>query len=208
MQRQHCQYAVNRLLEKIGDENVLLQCDGYESFLNALKKCDTEGQIRELISPGDCTDLCSMPDCDVGAFVKNLVDKEFEKDYKAKLSDYITGKVTARQMRTFYTHAVAKAVRELYTNHKDMVVRAFQKTGVMIDLDGYEKQLIKVPRFDTYEPPEKDEPHEEEDLTPEEIDELEKKEIAFQKALKKTKAAKRKTDQITRNKKRAKRSKI
>ena len=37
MGKQQCQWAVRRVLEKIGDEKILLQCDGYESFLNALK---------------------------------------------------------------------------------------------------------------------------------------------------------------------------
>ena len=37
MGKQQCQWAVRRVLEKIGDEKILLQCDGYESFLNALE---------------------------------------------------------------------------------------------------------------------------------------------------------------------------
>ena len=52
MQRQHCQYAVKRILEIIGDKNNLLQCDGYESVLNALQTERTEKQIAELVSPG------------------------------------------------------------------------------------------------------------------------------------------------------------
>ena len=120
-----------------------------------------------------------MPDCEVGVFIKREVNKLFEKDYKARLNDYTTGKVTARQMRVFYTHAVAKAVRKLYTHHKSMVVGAFQKTGVLIDLDGFDKHLIKVPNFATYSPPEKDEVHEQGPLSEEEIKRLEKEEVEF-----------------------------
>ena len=60
MGKQQCQWAVRRVLEKIGDEKILLQCDGYESFLNALESEDKKGQIRELISSSQCTDLCSI----------------------------------------------------------------------------------------------------------------------------------------------------
>ena len=51
-----------------------------------------------------------------------------------------------------------------------MIKRAFQKTGVMIDLDGYDKNLIRVPRFATYKPPEKDEPYRAESYSKEEIE--------------------------------------
>ena len=38
MGKQVCEYDVQRILDAIGDENILLQLDGYESYLNALKK--------------------------------------------------------------------------------------------------------------------------------------------------------------------------
>ena len=60
MMKQVCEYDVQRILEEIGDENILLQLDGYESYLNALKKID-DGHIREVVSP-DYTDLCSTVD--------------------------------------------------------------------------------------------------------------------------------------------------
>ena len=40
----------------------------------------------------------------------------------------------------------------------------------MIDLDGYDKNLIRVPRFATYKPPEKDEPYRAESYSKEEIE--------------------------------------
>ena len=52
--------SVQRILEEIGDENILLQLDGYESYLNAIKKID-DGHIREVVS-SDYTDLCSTVD--------------------------------------------------------------------------------------------------------------------------------------------------
>ena len=60
MVKQVCEYDVRRILEEIGDENILLQLDGYESYLNAIKKID-DGYIREVVSP-DYTDLCSTVD--------------------------------------------------------------------------------------------------------------------------------------------------
>ena len=62
-----------------------------------------------------------------------------------------------------------------------MVKRAFQKTGVLIDLDGYDKHLIKVPNFETYKPPEADEEYREEEFTKEEIAGFEQQEILYKK---------------------------
>ena len=95
-----------------------------------------------------------MPDCEVGAFIQKEVDKEFDKDFKRRPNDYVDGKVTAKMMRSLFTHSIDRVVTKLYTHHKPMIKRAFQKTGVMIDLDGYDKNLIRVPRFATYKPPE------------------------------------------------------
>ena len=135
------------------------------------------------------------------------MDKEFESDYRKRVQQYVSGKVTARQMRSFYTHAIARTITDLYTNHKEMVKRAFQKTGVLIDLDGYDKHLIKVPNFETYEPPEADEEYREEAFTKEEIAEFEQ-EIRYQKEKKERTIKKRKQDQMIRNKERAKKPKI
>ena len=110
-------------------------------------------------------------------------------------------------MRSFYTHAMARTITDLYTNHKDMVKRVFQKTGVLIDLDGYDKHLIKVPNFETCEPPGANEEYREKEFTKEEIAELEKREILYQKEKKERATKKRKLAQIMRNKERAKKLK-
>ena len=51
MSKQVCEYDVQRILDNIGDEYILLQLDGYESYLNAIKKVDVDGHIRQLVSP-------------------------------------------------------------------------------------------------------------------------------------------------------------
>ena len=66
MSHQQCRHYVSKVLEELEDgETILMQMDGYESLINAVEDLDTEGQIKELISPGDCTDLCSVIDCEV-----------------------------------------------------------------------------------------------------------------------------------------------
>ena len=45
MGKQVCEYDVQRILDAIGNENILLQLDGYESYLNALNKIDVNGQM-------------------------------------------------------------------------------------------------------------------------------------------------------------------
>ena len=87
MWKQVCEYDVQRILEAIDDENILLQLDGYESYLNALKKIDIDGHIREAVSPGDCTDLCSTVDQEVGSFVKNHFNNSFQTDFRNRPDD-------------------------------------------------------------------------------------------------------------------------
>ena len=62
MVKQVCEYDVQRILEAIGDENILLQLDGYESYLNAIKKIDVDGHIRKVVTPVDYIDLYSTVD--------------------------------------------------------------------------------------------------------------------------------------------------
>ncbi len=115
MGRQQCKWYVQRLLEIIGDERILLQCDGYESLLNAIETEDSDGHIHELISAADCTDLCSVPDCEVGVYIKREVNKSFEDAFNASPTDYVDGKVTAKELRANYTKWVADAVAKLYS---------------------------------------------------------------------------------------------
>ena len=85
-----------------------------------------------------------------------------------------------------------------------MIKRAFQKTGVMIDLDGFDKNLIRVLRFATYKPPEKDEPYREDPYSKEEIEAFYDEEQKYQKKEKKRKREEKTAAQIERNKQRAK----
>ena len=81
MGKQVCEYDVQRILDTMGNE--LLQLDGYESYLNSLKKIDVNGQIRKVVSPGDCTDLCSTIDQELGSFVKIHFNDSFKKDFRS-----------------------------------------------------------------------------------------------------------------------------
>ena len=65
--------------------------------------------------------------------------------------------------------------------------RAFRGTGVGIDAEGKMKNHIRFPGFESYIPPERDEEHQPEELTEQEIQALEKKEKKLQKQLKKRK---------------------
>ena len=145
-----------------------------------------------------------MPDCNVGAVIKSNVKKSFRIDFDARPNDYVDGKISAKELRCLFTKWVADAVADLYTNKKHMIRQAFDKCGITIDLDGYDKHKIIVPNFDTYCPPEKDEEFRDEPYTPEEILEFEKKEVAERKKRRKDKKRKRREEQIERNKKRAK----
>ena len=64
-----CQFRTNLDLF-IADLLFLLQLDGYESYLNAIDEIDVNGQINEGVSPGDCTDLSSTIDQEIGSFIK------------------------------------------------------------------------------------------------------------------------------------------
>ena len=78
-------------------------------------------------------------------------------------------------MRTLYTKWVADAVQDLYENRKPMILDAFEKTGICIDMNGLDKGKIVVPNFLTYHPPEKNEVFRNTPYTEAEIKEMEKR---------------------------------
>ena len=70
---------------------------------------------------------------------------------------------------------------------EDIIFRAFRGTGVGINIEGKMIAYIWFPGFETYEPPTKDEEHFDELFTQDEIKELERCEIEYQKEQKKRK---------------------
>ena len=80
-------FRFERILDAIGNENILLQSDGNESYLNALNKIDFNGQIRDVVSPGDCTDLSSTVDQELGSFVKIGFNDAFKEDFRKRPDD-------------------------------------------------------------------------------------------------------------------------
>ena len=113
MGKQVCEYDVQRILDAIGDENILLQLDGYESYLNALKKVDINGHIREVVSTGDCTDLCSTIDQELGSCVKAHFNNAFQTDFRKRPDAWQTGKVPAKERRKLFTIWTCDAVAAL-----------------------------------------------------------------------------------------------
>ena len=72
---------MQRILDAMGNENILLRLDGYESYLNAFNKI-VNGQITDVVSPGDCTDLSSPVDQELGSFVKIGFNDAFKQDFR------------------------------------------------------------------------------------------------------------------------------
>ena len=191
MGKQVCKYDVQRILDAIGDENILLQLDGYESYLNALKKVDVNGHIREVVSPGDCTDLCSTVDQELGSFIKTHFNNAFQIDFRKRPDAWQLGTVPAKERRKLFTIWSCDAVAALM-QRPDIIRRAFRGTGVGIDIDGKMKHFLRFPGFDTYVPPEKEEDHIDEVLTEKEILKLEKEEMKIEKGKRKGKRSKKK----------------
>ena len=181
----------------------MLQLDGYESYLNALEAVDTQGHIREAVSPGDCTDLCSTIDQELGCFIKDEFNKSFRRDFNARPDRWQKGKVSCRERRTLFGKWCGDAVDELM-KRRDIIRRAFRGTAVGIDVNGIQKKHIRFPGFATYVPPEKDEVHNDDPLTDAEIKDLAKREEKFQKERKKRKQREKDAAIRSRAKKRAK----
>ena len=134
-----------------------------------------------------------------------LLDFLFRKDFESRPDDYADGKISISEMRLLWRRWTAEAMRALM-KRKDIIERAFKHCGVCNDTEGRERHLIKVPNFETYEPPTPDEKRRG-PLTEEEIEEFSKKEDALQKAKKAEKKRKREEAVRERAKKRAKKSK-
>ena len=133
MSEQVCNYDVQRILDTIGDEHILLQLDGYESYLNAIKKVDVDGHIKEAVSPGDCTDLSSTIEQEVGSFVKDVFNTSFRADVQSRPDDWQMGKVSAKERRKLFTIWTCDAVAALM-KRPDIIRRAFRGTCVGIDV--------------------------------------------------------------------------
>ena len=158
---------------------MLIQLDGYESYLNALKKIDTKGQIREVVSP--------TIDQELGSFVKNHFNDSFKTHFNQNADRWQMGKGSAKERRKLFTVWTCDAVAALM-KRPDIIRRSFRGTGVGIDVEGKMRHFVRFPGFATYQPPTKDEEHIEDILTEKEIERLEKKEIKFQAKEKKRKA--------------------
>ena len=154
--------------------------------MNAIKKVDVDGHIKEAVSPGDCTDLSSTVDQEVGSFVKDVFNTSFKSDFQSRPDDWQTRKISAKERRKLFTVWTCDAVAALM-KRPDIIRRAFRGMGVGIDVEGKMIDHIRFPGFETYEPPKIDEEHVEDLLTEEEIKNLEKIEIEFQKKKKKRK---------------------
>ena len=203
MNKQVCEYDVRRILDAVGDEHILLQLDGYESYLNALDKVDVDGHINEAVNPGDYTDVSSTIDQELGQFIKIDFNTSFKKDFNARPDAWQLGKVSAKERRILFTTWTCDAVEKLMTR-RDIIRRAFRGTGVGIDSEGKMKDHIIFPGFASYVPPEKDEEHIVGDLTEKEIKDLEKQEDKVQKQIKKRKQQAKDNKLRERAKKRAK----
>ena len=133
-----------------------------------------------------CTDLGSTIDQELGSFIKKDFNKSFQKDFRDRPDDWVLGKVSARERRDLFAVWTCDAVEKL-VQKRDLIRRAFRGTGVGIDAEGKMKNHIRFPGFESYIPPERDEEHQLEELTEQEIQALEKKEKKLQKQLKKRK---------------------
>ena len=180
-----------------------MQIDGYGSLLNAIEKVDTYGQIKEVVSPPQCTDLCSTVDSNLGVIVKKGVQKRWTQHFNANSDAWMTGTFTASQRRILFTHMIGDSVEDLLQNKRDCIRTAFERCGVCIDINGKRKDRIKFPRFESYVPPAKDEKQQEK-LTKEEIDNLM---IMERKHLKEIKETKKKREEAVKSRARKRASK-
>ena len=116
--------------------------------------------------------------------MKAHFNDSFSKNFQANPDRWAKGKVPASERRRLFTVWVGGAVDALM-QRRDIIRRAFRGTGVGIDIEGKEKASLRFPGYDTYEGPNIDEEHNDQDLTSAEIDAMQKREEKFQKAKKK-----------------------
>ena len=128
-----------------------------------------------MVSPGDCTDLCSTVDQEIGSFVKAHFNDSFNKHFRANPYRWAKGKVPTAERRKLFTIWLGDAVDALM-QRRDIIRRAFRGTGVGIDIEGKEKSCLRFPGYDTYEGPSIDEEHNDQELSAAEIDAMQKKE--------------------------------
>ena len=93
---------------------------------------DEDGQINEAVSPGNCTDLFSTIDQEIGSFVKAEFNKAFMKHLKADPDRWAEGRVSARERRKLFTVWTCDAV-EAFMKRRDIIHRAFRGTKLVLE---------------------------------------------------------------------------
>ena len=116
--------------------------------------------------------------------MKDHFNESFNKNFRANPDRWAKGEVPAVERRRLFTVWVGDAVDALM-QRRDIIRRALRGTGVGIDIEEKEKASLRFPGYDTYEGPNIDEEHNDQDLTSAEIDAMQKREEKFQKAKKK-----------------------
>jgi hypothetical protein len=201
MGQQQSEYWVGKCCDLVEEGDFrLMQVDGYKSLLNAFEEVDKDGKFNLLVSPPDCTDLCSVIDSHLGVKVKNQVKKYFQSDFEENCDDWMNGKVSAMERRIRFTKWVADAVQKTLIDRPAAIVKAFQRCGVLIQTDGSDKEKVELPGMLTYKAPVQGEEHVVTPMEKAEVDVMLEREYDHRKKLKKEKQRQNLQDQKRINK--------
>ena len=121
---------------------------------NISKLAKRVGGTKFVWTPENCTDLCAVVDCGVGAYIKINMAKSFLADFESseqRTDAWSDGKVSIRERRELYCKWLGDAWEDIQKTR--IIYAAFKKCGFNNDMKGLENHLVNVRNLLTYKVP-------------------------------------------------------
>ena len=113
------------------------------------KKVAEEKSTFLLYTPAECTDLCAVNDYGLGKWFRDKVKARYMAEYKRQDEIWDLKAPSARERRIKLVNWVADSWKEIRRNQR-VIRTAFQRCGVLNQIDGSEDDLIRVKGVDDY----------------------------------------------------------
>ena len=92
--------------------------------------------------------MCAVTDDGLGRSVKWLMKKKFREHFQQHSSAWSGGKVTSADRRKLIVQKFDEAITEFHRTGKEQIMRAHQRCGSGLLIDGSENAKIKISGYE------------------------------------------------------------
>ena len=143
------------LAEHLPGQETLGFCDNLDAHTTPeFRDILREGNCFRSLLPPECTNYVQAVDAGEGRNLKVLVNQAFQRwlEDDTNLDKWENGTFTAREKRILITHWVGEAWEKLFSEGRNADIY-FQKTGLLLTLDGSEDSLINIQGMSDFKVP-------------------------------------------------------